>query len=226
MSMKGKRVLVTCADRYMGPANVAIFEREGAELITSTDRLLDQQAVDELLASAGEVDVVIANFAAPPKRAKVQAIADEDWQYLFDHLVMPLMRIVRGVMPQMVERRQGKVVAITSAAPLAGAPLLSAYAAARGAQNAFIRSIGLELARDNVQVNAVAQNYVKNDTYYSDEFIGTEKFADHVRRNVPIQRLAEGWESAELALFLASDRSDFIVGQIVPFAGGWTTTTG
>jgi 2-keto-3-deoxy-L-fuconate dehydrogenase len=121
----------------------------------------------------------------------------------------------------MVARRRGKIVAITSAAPLRGVARASAYCAARGAQNAFVRAAGLELAASNVQLNSVAQNYVRNDTYFPQGLVESERFQQHVAHNVPARRIAEGWESAELALFLASDKSDFMAGQNVPFAGGW-----
>ena len=99
-------------------------------------------------------------------------------------------------------------------------------ALARGAQNSFGRAAGLELARDNVQLNSVAQNYVHNEAYYPESLVTTERFMKSLARNVPIGRLAEERESANLALFLASQESNFIVGQVVPFAGGWATTTG
>ncbi len=95
----------------------------------------------------------------------------------------------------MKERQSGKIVAVTSAAPLRGIPNTSGYCAARGAQNAFIRAIGLELAKFNIQVNAIAQNYVRNETYYPDTLLQNEKFCNMSRgwclrngwRNLPKQ---------------------------------------
>ena len=109
--------------------------------------------------------------------------------------------------------------------PLRGIPGSTSYCAARGAQNAFIRAAGLEFAAENVQINAIAQNYVSNPAYYPDNLVETERFRKHLQRNVPIRRVARPDETAELALFLASNNSDFIVGQVVPFSGGWVTTT-
>ena len=94
---------------------------------------LQRQRAFTALASA-PFDVLVANLAVAPKRAQAQAIEDADWLALFDGLVHPLMRLVRGALPQMIARRSGKVVAITSAAPLRGLPSVSGYAAARGAQ--------------------------------------------------------------------------------------------
>ena len=95
-------------------------------------------------------------------------------------------------------------------------------ATARAAQVGFVKAAGLEAARHNVQINLIAQNYVENPDYYPPELVETERFQRHLARNVPAGRLATGLEDAQLALFLASDQSDFIVGQAIPFSGGWT----
>jgi 2-keto-3-deoxy-L-fuconate dehydrogenase len=224
--LQEKRVLVTQADDYMGPAIARLFVDEGAEVIAHRGDLTAEGACEAAVEAAGELDVLVANLALPPHPAPVGEIRDDDWHALFDRLVHPLMRLTRAVAPAMIARERGKIVAVTSAAPLRGIPRTAAYCAARGAQNAFVRAAGLELAERHVQLNAIAQNYVHNPTYYPDELLQSERFQKHVQRNVPAGRVAEGSETAELALFLASDRSDFIVGQVVPFAGGWTTTTG
>lgn len=224
--LDGRRVLVTRSDLYMGPAIVELFSAEGADVIASTDDLVPADAPSRVVAAAGEVDVLVANLAVAPVRAPAQSITDADWAALFDGMVHPLMRLVRAVLPQMIERRSGKVVAITSAAPLRGIPRVAGYAAARGAQNAFIRTVGLEVAGHNVQVNAIAQNYVENNVYYPPELLANPDMLRRMQEAIPAGRLAKPWESAELALFLASDKSDFISGQVIPFAGGWVTTTG
>ena len=167
--------------------------------------------------------MLIANLAHLPMPAPVAELQDAAWHGVFDALVHPLMRLTRAVAPGMIARRRGKIVVMTSAAPLRGIANTSAYCAARGAQNAFVRAVGLELAPHNVQVNAVAQNCVKNDTYFPKDLLASERFQRHLERNVPQKRVAEPWESAELALFLASDRSDFMAGQVIPFAGGWVS---
>jgi 2-keto-3-deoxy-L-fuconate dehydrogenase len=219
--MEKKRVLVTCADHYMGPAIEKLFSDEGATVQTSEDLLLDQASVDDLLSSAGELDVLVANLSEPPHLRAVDEIKDEEWFVLFDKLVHPLMRLVRGITPAFKKQGHGKIIAVTSAAPLVGISRTAGYCAARGAQNAFIRSTGLELARSNIQVNAIAQNYVSNDTYYADEMVASEKFQEHLKKFVPRREVAEALETAELALYLSLDSTRHMVGQVIPFAGGW-----
>ena len=224
--LAGKRALVTFADTYMGPVIAERFDAEGAEVVADTSRLRDTASVEALVAEAGRIDILVANTAEPPHSTEVEEIGDEEWAALFDGLTHPLMRVVRAVVPQMKERRQGKIIAVTSSAPLRGIPKVTGYCAARGAQNAFIRAVGLELAPYNVQANAIAQNYVANDVYYPDGLITTERFLQHVDRMVPGKRVAPPEETAELAVYLAGAHSTHLVGQVIPFSGGWVTTTG
>jgi 2-keto-3-deoxy-L-fuconate dehydrogenase len=221
-----KRVLVTCVDKYMGRPIADAFKAEGAEVIEDTDPLLSNAAVDALMARAGEIDILIANFAEDPFRTRVGQIRDEDWHALFEAMVHPLMRVVRAIAPAWIERKRGKVVAITSAAPLRGGlPGTSGYCAARGAQNAFVRSVGLELAPHNIQVNAIAQNYIRNERYFPDDLIESDVFKQKVLPTIPTGRVADPEETAELALYLASGKCTHMVGQVIPWAGGWVTST-
>lgn len=219
--LSGSRVLITCADRYMGPAIARRFAAAGAEVIADRGALGSDGEVEALARRAGAIDILIANFAQPPHTSAVDSIDNDHWHALFDTLVHPLMRVVRKFAAPMKSAQGGKMIAVTSAAPLRGIPHASAYCAARGAQNAFIRATGLELAKFNVQVNAIAQNYIKNDTYYPEGFIATEKFQAHLKQMVPAKQVGEAAETAELALYLAGAGNRHMVGQVIPLAGGW-----
>lgn len=223
--LQDKRVLVTQCDDYMGPAICELFKAEGAAVSALPGFVPGDQSVAEYAADLDDIDILIANLAFDPTSSAIADITDESWQKLFDVMVHPLMSLVRHFGPKMIERGHGKIVAITSAAPLRGIAGSSAYCAARGAQNAFIKASGIEYAKHNIQINAVAQNYVSNPAYFPDELVASERFQKHLQRNVPIGRVARAEESAELALFLASDKSDFMVGQVVPFSGGWATNS-
>lgn len=87
------------------------------------------------------------------------------------------MRLVRASAPLMIERRSGSIVAITSSSPLRRMrPHGISYVTARAAQNAFVRSAGHELAGHGVRLNAIAQNFVANETYYPPELMENERF--------------------------------------------------
>lgn len=221
--MSNRTALISCVDRYMGEAIKSKFESEGIDVIAGASPMTTQAEVEEVVGSAGKIDILVANLAEPPMTGPVQKIENDDWNKLFDSLVHPLMYLVRALTPQMQERKSGKIIAITSAAPLKGIANNAAYCAARGAQNGFIKAVGLELARSNIQVNAIAQNYINNNTYYPDDILDNEKFLDHVKRNVPTNQVGAANETAELAAYLASEQCKHMVGQLIPLAGGWVT---
>jgi len=221
--MAKRRVLITCADRYMGPAIQKKFQNLDFDVIAGPSPMTTESQVAEAVDAAGNIDVLVANFSHPPVTAALEQLKSDDWMTLFNELVHPLMYAVRATVPQMLERASGKIIAITSAAPLKGIPNNSAYCAARGAQNSFIKAVGLELARCNIQVNAIAQNYINNDTYYPDDLLKDEKFINHLNRNVPTKKIGSSEETAELDAYLASEQCNHMVGQILPLAGGCAT---
>jgi 2-keto-3-deoxy-L-fuconate dehydrogenase len=223
--LENKKVLVTKKHDYMGPAICELFSNEGASVQAIEGVVPFDDTFSDYCKDVNDIDILVANLAFDPCSTPTSEISDENWQNLFNVMVHPLMALIRHFAPIMSARGHGKIVAITSAAPLKGIKGSTAYCAARGAQNAFIKATGLEFAAHNVQINAVAQNYVSNPAYYPDSLLETERFKNHLRRNVPIGRIAQAEESAELALFLASDKSNFIIGQIIPFSGGWATNT-
>lgn len=221
---KNKRVVVTDSDHYMGPVAVEHFSALGANVLAWPHPLDSPEAIESLLKEAGDTDIVIANFGTTPRPNKVENITDEDWLSLCEGLLHPFMRVIRAFAKPMKARGQGKIVAITSASPLRAIYGASAYSAMRGAQNAFVRSAGSELARAGVQLNAIAQNYVENEAYYPPERLESPKFQEELKQ-VPAGRCAPAQETANLMSFLASEQNTHIVGQAIPFAGGWATNT-
>jgi 2-keto-3-deoxy-L-fuconate dehydrogenase len=210
------------ADRYTGPAVIARFEAEGATVVADTDGHRSVEGPDAAVAAADRVDVLVVNLVARWRPAPPTETTDERWLAMFDTLVHPTMRFVRAVLPQMIERRAGKIIVVTSAAPLRATPHSDAYSSARAAQNAYVQTVGADVARHNVQLNAIAQAYVESVDAFQRETWDTEAMRRQLR-HVPTGRIAHSWEQAELVAFLASPSSDFIAGQIIPYAGGWVT---
>jgi 2-keto-3-deoxy-L-fuconate dehydrogenase len=121
----------------------------------------------------------------------------------------------------MIERGGGKVLVIGSASALRGMRRASTYSAARGAQLAYVQAVGVELAQHDIQVNAIAQNFVDNPTYFPPEVQQNPRFQERLRREVPLGRLVSAREDAEFVAYLCSDAADCFVGQVFPVCGGW-----
>ncbi|MCD6059813.1 MAG: Short-chain dehydrogenase/reductase [Moraxellaceae bacterium] len=223
ITLTGKRVLLTQADAFMGPALREVFAEAGAEVLAVTGDLREPEAAEAIVRDAGRIDVLLANLALPAPATAVTEVDDLEWENVFATLVHPLMRLTRAVLPQMLERRAGKVLAIGSAAALRGMKRASSYSAARGAQLAYIQAVGVEAASHNVQVNAIAQNFVENPTYFPPQVQANPAFLERLRREVPLGRLVAAREDAQFAAYLCSEAANCFVGQVFPLCGGWVT---
>lgn len=221
LDLTGKRVLLTQADDFMGPVLAQVFGELGATVIADRSDLSDPARAAQLIVEAGHVDVLLANLGVPALRIPADEVNDEQWQHAFKQMVDPLQRLVRAVLPQMLARGTGKVVLMGSASALRGMPLTSTYSAARGAQLAYVQAVGAEVAARGVQVNAIAQNFVDNPTYFPPEVQANPAFQERLRREVPLGRLVSAREDAMFAAYLSSPHADCFVGQVFPVCGGW-----
>ena len=220
-SLTGKRVLITQADRFMGPVLCQVFAEHGAFIIESTDSLISPDAPASVIAASGHIDVLVANLAIPAPTTAVTEVSQEEWRNTFAALVDPLPRLFGAVLPSMIERRAGKILLMGSASALRGMKRASTYSAARGAQLAYIQAVGVEVAVHNVQVNAVAQNFVDNPTYFPADVQANPRFQERLKREVPLGRLVGAKEDAEFAAYLCSESASCFVGQVFPVCGGW-----
>jgi 2-keto-3-deoxy-L-fuconate dehydrogenase len=220
-SLLGRRVLITHADMFMGPVLCEVFSRHGATVIANTDSLLRDDAPAAIVAQAGQIDVLVANLAIPAPTTAATEVSEDEWRDTFAALVDPLPRLFRAVLPAMIERQAGKILVMGSASALRGMKRASTYSAARGAQLAYIQSVGVEVAPHNVQVNAIAQNFVNNPTYFPPEVQANPRFQERLKREVPLGRLVGAEEDAEFAAYLCSESANCFVGQVFPVCGGW-----
>ena len=219
--LTGKRILVTQATEFMGPAICEILAEHGADVVASPASMTDQHAPAKIVSSAGRVDVLVANLALTAPSTLALEVTEDEWRDTFAALVDPLPRLVQAVVPGMVARGHGKVIVIGSASALRGMRRASTYSAARGAQLAYVQAVGTELAQQNIQVNAIAQNFVDNETYFPAEIQANPRFQERLRREVPLGRLVSAREDAEFVAYLCGDAANCFVGQVFPVCGGW-----
>ncbi len=251
MKLTGKVALITNVSEFMGPAITEEFCREGASvalhdtsraaikplaaiaqglgrevLALAADLTRPAEAdrvVDAVVARFGRLDILVNNSASPPTGSPTEQVTDEQWRGMMTRLLDEPFYCLRAALRVMRPAKRGKIINMSSAAAFPGLANYAAYSAARAGVNGLTKAVGREVARDGIQVNAIAQNYVENPTYFPPELVGDPKALARMVKNIPAGRLARSEESARLAVYLASDDADFFVGQVVPFAGGWVT---
>ena len=220
-ALVGKRVLVTQASEFMGPILCDVFSEQGAHVVRSAVPLSALEAAGEVIEQAGPVDVLVANLSFLAPSTPAIEVDETEWREVFAALVDPLPRLVKAVVPGMISRGAGKILVIGSASALRGMKRASTYSAARGAQLAYVQAVGTELAAQKIQVNAIAQNFVDNPTYFPPEVQANPRFQERLLREVPLGRMVGAREDALFAAYLCSSAADCFVGQTFPVCGGW-----
>ncbi len=249
MKLTGKVTLITNVSEYMGPACTEEFAKEGAVLALHDRTEARAQAAYEVTLAYGReamvlggdltrpaeasrvvravverfgrLDVLVNNSSHPPLGGPVEETSDETWRSMVARLLDEPFYCLRAALRVMKRQGRGKIINFTSAVAILGLPHYAAYSAARAGTNGLTRAVGREVARFGIQVNAIAQNFVENPTYFGPEIVSSPDKLARVLKHVPAGRLARSEESARLAVYLASDEADFFCGQVIPFAGGW-----
>ncbi len=222
-ALTGKRILITQATEFMGPTLCTVFAEQGADVVESHADLCAVGAAEEAIRNAGSFDVLVANLSILAPSTPANDVGEEEWRSVFAALVDPLPRLTRAVLPIFASRGGGKILVVGSASALRGMKRASSYSAARGAQLAYVQAVGVELAPQNIQVNAIAQNFVDNPTYFPASVQANPRFQERLAREVPLGRLVSAREDALFAAYLCSDAANCFVGQVFPVSGGWAT---
>lgn len=220
-ALSGKRILVTQAGEFMGPALCEVFAEQGAQVVRSKGALSEPGSAEAAVREAGDLDAVVANLSMQAPTTAAAEVGEQEWREVFAALVDPLPGLVRAAVPMMTRRGGGKILVIGSASALRGMKRASTYSAARGAQLAWVQAVGVELAPLKIQVNALAQNFVDNPTYFPPQVQALPKFQERLAREVPLGRLVGAREDAMFAAYLCSSAADCFVGQVFPVCGGW-----
>ena len=221
LRLSGKRILVTHADRFIGPVLCEVLAEHGATVIANTADLVDPDEPAAVVAAAGHIDVMMANLATPAPSTHAVEVGEQEWRDCFASMVDPLPRLCKAALVPMIARRSGKILVLGSAAALRGMKRSSTYSAARGAQIAYAQALGVEMAQHNVQVNVLAQNFVDTPTYFPDSIKENPRFKERLKWEVPLGRLVGAREDAEFAAYLSGDSANCFVGQVFPVCGGW-----
>lgn len=211
-------------DSFADPETRAGFEA-GFEGVTALSPDTPEALIGAIEHSHGRLDALVSNDAYPADRViyfeEDLSALDAKFKQAVDRIVTRPFALIAAAARLMKKTGGGRVVAVSSAAPLQGLVNYSVYVAARGAQNGMIRTLALELGPHNITINALAPNFVKSPTYFPDELLNNPEIHTKIVKNIPVGRLGEPAEAGETIAFLAGDHGGFITGHVLPFSGGW-----
>lgn len=242
--LKGKVALVTGASRGIGREIALALACEGAfvavnyngseqsanevvELIKSkggnakaykcnvSDYEASQEMINEIVKDNQKLDILVNN-AGITKDNLLMKMSEDDFDKVIDINLKGTFNCIKHISRQMLKQRSGKIINISSVSGVLGNAGQANYSASKAGVIGLTKSAARELAKRGITVNAIAPGFINTDM--------TEALSDSIKEGataqVPLGRFGEASEVAQLAVFLASEKADYITGQVISVDGG------
>ncbi|NND94925.1 MAG: 3-oxoacyl-[acyl-carrier-protein] reductase [Flavobacteriales bacterium] len=245
--LQGKTAIITGASRGIGKAIAERFVKEGAKVAFTylsseekakalTEELSKDggevqgfrsdasdyedslKLVDDVLQRFGSIDIVVNN-AGITRDNLLMRMGEDDWDAVMQTNLKSIFNMTKAVQRTMLKQRSGSIINMSSVVGVKGNAGQSNYAASKAGIIGFSKSIALELGSRNIRCNAIAPGFIET------EMTGQldEKVVNEWRNSIPLRRGGTPDDVAQLALFLASDMSAYITGQVINVDGGMLT---
>ena len=179
-----------------------------------------KRLVDESTTRLGRIDVLVCNAASNPYYGPLGGIEDEQFRKILDNNVIANHWLINFTVPQMIERRDGAVIIVSSIGGLRGSPVIGAYNVSKAADFQLARNLAVEYGPHNVRVNCIAPGLIRTD--FARALWEDPKMLAQRNEATPLRRIGEPDEIAGAAVFLASPAASFMTGQSLVIDGGVT----
>ncbi len=244
--LEGKVVIITGATRGIGKGIAELFAKQGAELALtyagSVDKAIaleaelskltktkvyqsdasdydaSQKLVEDVLNDFGKIDVLINN-AGITKDNLMLRMSKEDWDTIINVNLDSVFNLTKAIIKPMMKARSGSIINMTSVVGVKGNAGQDNYAASKAGVIGFSKSIALELGSRNIRCNAVAPGFIETEMTATLDV----KVVDGWRESIPLKRGGQPEDVANVCLFLASEMSAYVTGQVINVDGGMLT---
>ena len=248
--LTGKVAIVTGSSRGIGRAIAERLAEHGAKVVVSSRKQDACDAVvagidaargagtalavaanisrkDDLAAlvartndAFGRIDILVCNAASNPYYGPMAGIADEQFRKILDNNVIANHWLIAMTAPQMVARRDGAIVIVSSIGGLRGSSVIGAYCVSKAADMQLARNLAVEYGPHNVRINCIAPGLIKTD--FAKALWDNPDTLREATRTTPLRRIGAPDEIAGAAVFLASPAGSFMTGQTIVVDGGAT----
>ncbi|HEX7781543.1 MAG TPA: SDR family oxidoreductase [Sphingobium sp.] len=252
--LTGKVAIITGSSRGIGRAIAEAYAAAGAKVVISSRKLpacdevatainqhhgeeravaiaasiSDKAALESLVTETrrrlGKIDILVCNAASNPYYGPMAGISDEQFRKIFDNNVLANHWLVQLVAPEMVARKDGAIIIVSSIGGLIGSDVIGAYNISKAADFQLVRNLAIEFGPHNVRVNAIAPGVIRTD--FARALWEDEQAEAALRRATPLGRIGEAHEIAGAAVFLASRAGAYVTGQGLVVDGGTTIKGG
>lgn len=176
--------------------------------------------VEETTRQLGKVDVLVCNAASNPYYGPLAGIEDDQFRKILENNVIANHWLINFAVPQMIERKEGSIIIVSSIGGLRGSPVIGAYNVSKAADFQLARNLAVEYGPHNVRVNCIAPGLIKTD--FARALWEDPENLRHRTASTPLRRIGEPDEIAGAAVFLASQAGAFMTGQSLVIDGGVT----
>lgn len=186
-----------------------------AEIVNVAETKAVSDAIHKILGSWGKIDILVNN-AGITRDTLLMKMTEEDWDEVLDVNLKSAYNTCQALVRPMLKAKSGKIINITSVVGLTGNAGQVNYAASKSGMIGLTKSLALEVATRGICVNCIAPGFIQ--TRMTDELSEAQKGA--IMAKIPMARLGNPEDIAQAALFLASDLSNYITGQVLTVDGG------
>ena len=183
-----------------------------------------QHLADETRARFGQIDVLVCNAASNPYYGPMAGISDDQFRKILDNNVLANHWLIAMVAPDMVERKDGSIIIVSSVGGLTSSTVIGAYNISKAADFQLARNLAAEFGPSGVRVNCIAPGLIKTD--FAKALWENPEVLKAVTRSTPLRRIGLPEEIAGAAVYLASPASTFMTGQAMVVDGGSTIGVG
>ena len=183
-----------------------------------------EKLVSETRAAWGQVDSLVCNAAVNPYYGSSLDIPDDAFDKIMNVNIKSNHWLCNLVLPEMIERKDGSIIIVSSIGGLKGSTVLGAYCISKAADSQMARNIAVEYGKHNIRANCIAPGLIQTD--FAKALWDDPKYRGQVEAGTPIGRIGQPDEIGGLACYMASDEGSFMTGQTIVVDGGVTISGG